>query len=98
MLKKLKGLWLEIRERWKSTSPYLFRIIQKIAAFFTFLGGIALIINQFPQVELPGIVRVLSDKTILISSVLTYIVAKLPVDTDLASKKTLKAIEDNKPE
>lgn len=88
----LKEIWLRL---W-SKSPYLFRIIQRISAFFASLSGLALILQGL-NVELPGVIQWASSWTIAISAILGWLVAKLPIDEDKASPEVKKAIAENSP-
>lgn len=90
------NIWTEIKARWKSKSPYLFRIIQRISGVSAFLSGLFLAI-QATGFTISEPFNTIGSKTVIITAIFTYIVAKLPVDTHEATKEVLKEIDD-KPE
>jgi len=88
----LKRIWNELILRWTSKSPHLFKLIQRLSTVFASLSGLMILLQSL-NVELSW----LSDKVVIISAILTWLVAKLPVDMDHASDETKKAIETSKP-
>ena len=92
----LKRIWNELILRWTSKSPHLFKLIQRLSTVFASLSGLMILLQSL-NVELPGALSWLSDKVVIISAILTWLVAKLPVDMDHASDETKKAIETSKP-
>ena len=92
----LKRLGIEIKARFKSTSPYLFRIIQRLAIVIGFFSGLFLAL-KITGVAIPEPFNTWGDYTVLINAGIAFIVAKLPVDTDKASPETLRKIKDNEP-
>lgn len=64
------------------TSPSYFQVIQKISLVVAFLSGLPLLVQQFQSqlnIVLPPWVVDMSNKAFLIGSIVTWIIAKLPV-------------------
>lgn len=96
-MQKIKSIFSEIGARFKSTSPYLFRVIQRLSVGLATLAG-AILAMKATGITIPEPFASIGDKVILISAGLVFIVAKLPVDTEKASAETLKKIKNNEPE
>lgn len=97
LFKTIKLLWKEIKARLKAKSPFLFRVIQRISLLLTTLAGIPEVLKG-AGVNLPEPFSTLASKTIAVSAVVAYLVAKLPVDTKEATQQALKDIDSKKPE
>lgn len=92
-----RNIWTEIRARWRSKSPYLFRVIQRISVFLSTVAGIPAGLKM-AGVNLPPYLDILASKTVTIAAVVAFLVSKLPVDTHEATKEVLKEIDNKKPE
>lgn len=93
----IKAIWGEIKARWTDTSPHIFKLIRRVAIIVTTIAG-AFIAIKATGIVLPDALNLFTDRAIIAGAVATYIVAKLPVDTDKARQSTLNKIEENKPE
>lgn len=80
------------------TSPSYFQVIQWLSVAVAFISGIPLLIAQFQTdlgIVLPTWVHDLSSKAVLISSVVAWIIAKLPVAHVQDSKMPFTAKQDS---
>ena len=85
----------ELFNRFSLKSPAFFQVIQKIAIIAGVLSGLPLIIVQFESelgVQVPELIEKLASKAALISAIVLWVVAKLPIKpTELIIAK-----QDNK--
>ncbi len=79
------------------TSPSYFQVIQWLSVAVAFVSGIPLLIAQFQTdigIILPEWVHDMSSKAVLWSSIVAWIIAKLPVKTVQDSKMPFTVKKD----
>lgn len=78
--------------RLKAKSPKFFKIITTLAAIVAFITGIPFLLQTF-GVTLPAAIAPFASKLIAIAAIVGGIIAKLTVDTPVATNSVLKQID-----
>lgn len=85
-MKFLTELW----NRLSIKSPAFFQVLQTIAIIAGALGGLPLLISEFqgafPTVVIPNSIVVFSGKVTLISAIVLWVIAKLPIKPEVLAK------------